>query len=499
MFARRGICAAARGGDNHAQTIWDAVAPATPVSFTKKVSDASYIIYQQNGQSRFMEMTLNALAGMPAGYSPPLAINRINTVVPYLLVVNEDASWAYTGTWTVFSGSHRSVIAGDRARFTSPAGTVAMGLNFATASNTGYAKVIIDDDPTRATLLTTAQEEVDAGRLPSTVLVANGGTLNPTDRVADTSTFTSGGANRHVADELAPGVHTMDVFVTGYKRSSATDLRVAILGAYYHSSSVTPATASVVIMEDARIMWANSNHEFAYYVKIGGVTEWTGSIPHGYEEVVSTEFLSDGVPVTMTNGQVIQNDESFVVNRTTKLHHPNAVHMADKELSYTFDGSGLRVQHNTDWLTSAEISAAYEAMLPTDGISTNGSTETFTRGSGSAISSDVELDLQLFPGETPFDTTTGESDQMWMWSTGTNRHVMAAKMADPETTLQGYAYVSSLKSFLQDRSGLNKAYWTLKTNGEGPAMFVANGTHWESDTTYRWAVVTDANGLCSRT
>ena len=76
--------------------------------------------------------------------------------------------------------------------------------------------------------------------------------------------------------------------------------------------------------------------------------------------------------------------------------------------------------------------------------------------------------------------------------------VEAVDGIDPATTLQGYAHAGTAKSFLQDRSGLNKAYWTLKMNGGGAALGVVNGTEWSSDTTYRWAVVTDSDALCAR-
>jgi len=86
----------------------------------------------------------------------------------------------YTGTWvdgdgeSVYGGYYkRSLTAGDKAIYTTPAGTSDIGLRILTSDNAGIAKIVIDGDATIANGCSTAQERVTAGKLAATALVVD--------------------------------------------------------------------------------------------------------------------------------------------------------------------------------------------------------------------------------------------------------------------------------------------------------------------------------------
>ena len=116
------------------------------------------------------------------------AQSRLGTIT-----INDDAAGvSHSGTWTTgtnavaYGGTyHYSTEAGATIRCTCAATTTAVGIRSFKATNGGIGVAYIDNDTTLCTLLPTAQSLVDAGTLANTVLVANGGTLNPTDRIYD--------------------------------------------------------------------------------------------------------------------------------------------------------------------------------------------------------------------------------------------------------------------------------------------------------------------------
>lgn len=497
-LSRRGAAGSKRRGSgaSFGNSVWAAAAPRSSVSYIHRVSASSYWLYQQCGVSRYQKIWLGSSTSLPGGYSSPLYLQWIDTSVPTLWVDDAATAWAYTGTgWSVLSGNHRTSTAGDYATWTTPDGATSLTIKPVAATNCGYGLISIDGDPTRADLCPTAQQEVDAGRLPSTALVANGGTLNPTDRVRDFYAADISGLF-HLADALAPGVHTVRVTATGYKRAASTGTRITIDGGYYAASAITPATASVVMLEDRRWMRSGSAYEFAYRMKIGGTSEWAGSI-HGYESAGALTITVDGTTVTMTDGQILAATSSIVINRPSTLHHPNQTGTASVSCAYTLDADGLRISHATTWQVTATPDTCYPSMLTI----TEGDPQflgvPFTKGSGSAVGTD--LNLGQGAGATYYDRTAGESDTMWIWGPGT-RYYTVARMSNAPATLQNYAYAGTAKNFIQDRDpgNVNKAYWTLKAATSAVMPDVANGTVWAGETTYRWAVVTSADAVCSR-
>ncbi|MDQ0767991.1 hypothetical protein QF031_000740 [Pseudarthrobacter defluvii] len=86
--------------------------------------------------------------------------------------------------------------------------------------------------------LDTAQDVVTRGWYANTILVANGSTLNPTDRVMDSYSPTTAqnkyAARRVLAADLTAGAHTVKLTVTGYNRIGVSAQR-AYVTRFLHS------------------------------------------------------------------------------------------------------------------------------------------------------------------------------------------------------------------------------------------------------------------------
>src|SRR5690606_32598678 len=118
----------------------------------------------------------------------------------------------------------QSSTSGSTVTWTSPTST-AVGIRTVATTNGGLAKVSIDGSATAATMLPTAQQMVDSGKYLAGILVANGGTLNPTDRVLDCYSPNAAGTAGYedlwdvrvgFAEGLSSAAHTVVITATGY-------------------------------------------------------------------------------------------------------------------------------------------------------------------------------------------------------------------------------------------------------------------------------------------
>lgn len=123
----------------------------------------------------------------------------------------------------------------------------------------------------------------------------------------------------------------------------------------------------------------------------------------------------------------------------------------------------------------------------------------FAKCSGDGIDHDITL-----PATGDVTHSVGQSATMWHWTPGGN-HVALASMANASSSLQDWQYAGSVnpskaENIVWRTSGdTAKSYWTLKSDTSPiPMPDVTPGTVWAADTTYRWAWVTDADALCSR-
>ena len=340
-----------------------------------------------------------------------------------LSVADGDASIARSGTWSsstananAYNGAYRQTsTTGDYVEFTTPASTVRVGLRAVHTSNAGISKVTVNGDATLATLLPTAQDLVNQGALASSALVANGGTLSPTDRVLDQYRITNNNVRfdtvTGIVDGLSPGSHTVRLTNTGYKNASSSDDRLYMAGFTYGTLTTTIGTtnAEVVPFEYLTPPYdSGSAFEFAHeLVPSSGSYTWIGS-GHGYETQDSVAVYVDGQTRTMSAGDDIQGVTAELV-RTSHLRHPDygggSSNLADVTTVYRMSSAGLHISWEATWLASATVRASYPAMQPLSAV-------TFTKASVAA--DDVTSDYSLTAHDGSY-LIKKRSDAGYLW------------------------------------------------------------------------------------
>jgi hypothetical protein len=260
--------------------------------------------------------------------------------------------------------------------------------------------------------------------LDSTQLVANGGTLNPTDRVFDSYASSVGTTNWGGVIPLAAGLdpavtHTVRVTVTAAVRKGITapNDRAYFSGFSYGSASIGLTDASTIIVPVGIMNAVVSAWEHAAKVKPTGATTATflGNV-HGYEQELGFTIKIDGTSPTISDGQIITAKQSIVITRTSQMFHPEtgATKVADATVVYTMSRGGLELWPTLSWAVTADVSASY-AMLPLEGAAstTVGATK-FNRASLLEYAGGV---LTL-TGATETDTYLGASKSPAGWAWG---------------------------------------------------------------------------------
>lgn len=412
---------------------------------------------------------------------------------PMASVDDDDADVVFTGSWTrntnaaSFEGAyHHSVTSGDTAVWTSPSGTTRLALRVVKAINGGVAKVALSGGAT-ADLLPTAQELVDDGTLASSVLVANGGTLSPSDRVLDcyqgSTDYDFGVA---LADGLTPGAYTVTVTATGYKQSGASAARAYITGFSYSSPDVTPSTSGATFVQAKVLMTFSSAAEYAIYWKPpGGSYEWLGQV-HGYDNQTAFSFTVDGAAVSLSDGDVVFGSR-VVGTRTSELFHPDvgagATKVGDSTVTYTLTDDGLQIDWTIEWLTTGTIGRMFPAMFPLDG-------PVFTAGSVDGAGENYDL-----TGNDDSSYGAIASYLGYVWESGGN---WAAGMRLPDLVGVNNFVAAGPGTlfFIQDRAGVVNITKLYATRVYDPnTEETAAGTTMSSSALYRVAYLDDVGVL----
>lgn len=341
----------------------------------------TYSLYRGVAPGLFAKYDLVLDSSEPGNY-PLHQLQALSVIAPMQSLGYDDVSVTSTGTWTLganagaFNGKYTySTAAGTSKTFTSPAGVTALGVRLPQLTNGGlYFLVSIDGDTTRADACPTAQGEVTAGRLASSVLIANGGTLNPTDRVFNSYSPTSGASTYDerigLASGLSPAAHTVALTNTGYAVGGLASQRAYLSGFAYATSSSQPADAGAVQISVATLCNVGSAWEHALQVLPVGATTPTfvGNI-HGYEVEDAFAVSIDGAAANLTDGQIVAAAMDVSITRTGHLLHPDTGSMvvADTLVVYTMGRYGLTVDDTiTPSANAGTLSRAY-AMMPLSG------------------------------------------------------------------------------------------------------------------------------------
>lgn len=300
------------------------------------------------------------------------------------MVDHKDASFVFTGAnWgeipqaNSYGGSYtRTTTAGEYVTWTTTTACTAVGLRITLLSNMGFALVTIDGSATAANKLLSAQDYVTAGLLASSALVANGGTLNPTDKLIDQYyAGTAKDLDVELTSSLAAAVHTIVLTCTGYKESAAGGFRTSITGGFLRnggpynisSSDAYPCVISALdrISTDIGSAW-----EYAMQSLPTNATHLTyiGNT-HGFETENALIIKTNGVATTLTNFQKVLPTTSISVTRVSALHHPDiaagGTDIASALTHYSvYSSIGLSVKWSITNLLSGIVNPFYAAMLP---------------------------------------------------------------------------------------------------------------------------------------
>lgn len=470
--------------------------------------DASgvYKLFQRMGDEHYFTVTLDTPSGLPGAHLVH-QITDMSVRVPCFSKDDLDVSGTggtivFTGTWTnsvnsgyYSGGAKQSSTTGDKMTYTTPDYCVRAVLRAASQGSTGnggYGLVKIDSDATRATCLLTAQDYVDNGLLVSTALVANGGTLNPTDRLIDFGAGSIGDLAVGLADDLPPAVHTVEISVTGYKRATASAARVYIGGLGYGLATTKLADTDPALSAGSRgdllaVAWMCKpaqalDYEYAYYLTpTGGTTATFVGNVHGYETEDSFSVAVDGQPVTLSASQRATGSQ-VVVTRVTRLHHPDigagVTDIATVTTTYTMDRRGLRIRHVDTHLMGGTAAgtggATYPAMLGVDGSWLRGMTDS------------SPSPLTLTTNDDGYKIRSRASTA-YIWQKN-GPYAVALHIPDPQTSLNGWANAAPTTSTapgfmsIQDRTG--GAAHKIYAVRDVAAVAYSAGDVWTSEACY---------------
>ena len=393
-------------------------------------------------------------------------------------------AWTDAGLFTnasAYGGEYRWTATSGYATWDSPTAT-AVGLRHLRSVNAGYGKVSINGDATLANEIPTAQQEVTAGRLASTALVANGGTLNPTDRVINFYyPDTQWDEVTMLAFGLPSQAHTVRIDWTGYKQAASSDTRVYLTGFV----SGPDQALSAELIPAKQIHTDSSAWEYANEFKptAGSTYHFLGNI-HGYETMTSLTFMVDGYPADPADGARVWGTRSVTAVRVTTAQHPESVTTTNQvTTTYHLNRSGLRVTTATSWLEGGSVKSAYAAMHPL--------VERFDRGHVAGYHPSFSLDQS-----DNVKHGVVRSPVAIMWSRGDNLASLVI-LNNPEVATNAWAKSTPVFTAIEDRSGgvLNKVYMTrVGGNGGAGVETVTSSTTWLFDATHRAVWIDDPEG-----
>ena len=428
--------------------------PVTDVTL-ERVSAAKYYLYSNLTGDRRIRWTLQERSPSQPGTAHQieevhaLYVSDDTTVLQVTTVdENGEASITWSGSWvnvgygTPVSGMHggslrRTSEAGAYAEWVTPTATY-VGVLASRVANCGIAKVTVDGSASAANLLPTAQDLVTAGALASSALVANGGTLDPADRVVDLySPTTKYATDVPIAEGLTEVPHTVRVTATGYKNAAALDVRVEV-DAYTYGVVTGGPVETVERLHGVGSVW-----EYAFQVNAGGQTAWIGN-DHGYDHQTGIEFEVDGNPITLTDGQSVTGSE-IVVTRTSQLAHPGLSltpgSAGEAVCEWRLKGDSMTITFAWNPAFSSE-SASNKLEYPMAGVSTT-TAEGFIKGRTLAM--DADQDLSNHDGAIWGSGTTSDTALMWQPE---GRFALIVHVPDTARTFTDH----NMSVYIQDRA-----------------------------------------------
>ena len=381
------------------------------------------------------------------------SVNQEDGTVTFTDGSSNWSSGSASSNASAYDGDYRLTDAAGHVEWDTPADAETIVVRHLIVNNGGIGRVLIDGDATAATSLQTAQDLVDDSTLPSTVLVANGGALNPTDRVINChkTGVTTWDNIALLAYDLEPAVRTVRVEWTGAAPAASSSDRLYISG--FGSNSVADDAEPVDIEQTHA---SNSAWEMALEFATTGESEvFLGSV-HGHETQTALSIEVDGSSVSPVDGGSTVWGEAAKILRTSELEHPDTAGVAaDFDASFKLDRSGLTVKSTLTFNVDGDIHTWYPLMSPL----ANDFDEARFLGDYDVINTDNDDDV--------FIGTRVKALGAAAWS---DRHVVCAAMTEGDAVSGWYTdgTDSSRLTTIQDRSTLNKVYVRRGDGGVEP-------------------------------
>lgn len=428
------------------------------------------------------------------------AMVPVDTTASGTVVYTGGGGWGNLVNAGVWGGNYdRSQTAGNTVTWTTPAGVTKVGIRSVLLGNNGLVKVEVDGSATRATLLPTAQELVTSGAFPNTILIANGGSLAPTDRCFNGHETNVDNDRRWVfADDLTAGVHTLKLTVTGYENNAGASAYLN-LSAFLYGTPTTALvsytdrlTAATILARGPYLFSGDSAYEYAMVLQPTGTVAdpevFIGN-SHGYDNQTALVCeVDDGVVVPADNQMIVAADKVEII-RSSNLRHPlvggGTTTIAAVTTTYTIEGEGLRVRSVFDWVgTGKAIGQAYAGMQP-------GNHAAFT------VANSQNGPDTLFPDDPISFASPGPGTMLWMYGDATAtlgpRAVLASYVPNAAEQFNDWENTptETPPAFVGRRSDIYKMYFTV-SDGTGGRPWTAT-ENWEFEVIYRAAWVTDTD------
>lgn len=442
------------------------------------LASATWYLYQKLSPAQFLRFGLaprtNTFPNMTAPASPasPTPVHQVYDLVlvcPAVLVEDADAAMTYAlaggSAWTVSGVNRYSVTAGASVTYQTPAQTTAAGAQVGRFTNGGLFKVLINDDPTRAVLCPTAQDLVEQGIYPATILTVNGGTLAATDRVIDL--YASGRSDNVLfADDLPPTTtgHKLALVVTGYARPAvAAGTGRGYFSGFFHRQAQNPGDAGTMLLTLKALDGGAGGSAFEYAISgkppASGANTFVGSV-HDYENQTSALTIQiDGATVTPADGVYTMPVSEIRIIRTTALYHPAmSGPWANVTLQYVLTRDGLVMDPSITVLQDFVMNAFY-SMFPVCGpLGQAGGTLRALFDRGDLLENGAGPLRFLGTGGSENYLGSSKSAAAYMWES-TGRLAVALWIENMAEFANNWAVSGTIRSAIQDRSGtITKAY-----------------------------------------
>lgn len=410
-------------------------------------------------------------------------------------VVDSGGAWTFGNNVGALGdgGYWQSTVAGATKTWTSPAGVTAVGINSTVVSNGSIAKVTIDGDATRANLLPTAQSLVDAGTYANTILVANGGTLQPTDRVYSSYAVSQvWSSSTMVATDLTAGVHTVVYTSLGYTPVGLPSANRAYISDFLYNSGQELGAGSTTTVVEAvsSTISAISAWEYAILCRPTGSTQdYTIGNTHGGDTELTFQVYVDGAAVTLTDNTTTLLTDTAEIRRTSRLTHKylnaGATPVANSEVWYRLTRDGIQIDNTISWLVGGLITADF-IMLPMPGVLSTTGGQRFGRGDHSANGSGP---LTFTGLNGILDVPKSKSPAGWMWQQS-GRLAVGVWCANPAGYLQ-----SGSPTYFQDRNGDVLKLYIARSYAPNQSETVTAGQSRTAKARYAFRVATGIDAL----